>query len=99
MPSFSVHFSNTPAGTAHSTPMPATDPARLPVRISPAPMLVAVSRIAGPTADSRDGRDTVEVDANVGGSLQHSISLFAPARPSGQEFSVAPSPLCSSPPH
>ncbi len=65
MPSVSVHFRMTPAGTAHSAAMPASAPARLPVRISPAPTLVAVSRIAGPIAESRLGCATEIEDTNL----------------------------------
>src|SRR5262245_52562119 len=77
MPSVSVHFRTTPAGTAHSTAMPASAPARLPVRMSPAPTLVAVSRIAGPTADSRGEATDKNIAIMMIGEMKQLTASFS----------------------
>src|SRR5262245_6122949 len=73
MPSVSVHLRMTPTGTAHTAAMPASAPARLPVRISPAPTLVAVSRIAGPIVESRLGCATARSKISTYSALKPAL--------------------------
>ena len=57
MPSFSVHLRRTPARHRPQHGHARLGSRQIPVRISPAPTLVAVSRIAGPMAESGDFPD------------------------------------------
>jgi hypothetical protein len=64
--------------------MPASAPARLPVRISPAPILVAVNRIAGPMADSVDFRNGDEFSIAANQKLDRTASGSDRLRPPGR---------------